>query len=58
MLEIETPFATFGHFKDVYLFMQEEHLQEIKITKLRYCLNEVFGKGIYTLRQIKEIVEV
>jgi len=49
MLDIYTKFGCFGHFKDILLFMQEEHLQEIEITKLRYCLSEIFGKGIYTL---------
>ncbi|GEP65224.1 hypothetical protein CBE01nite_29920 [Clostridium beijerinckii] len=57
MLEIETQFGCFAHFKDLLLFMQEEHLQEMKIMELRYCFSEIFGKGIYTLKQIKEIVE-
>lgn len=57
MLEIETKYAVFGHFKDVFLFMQEEHLQEIEITNLKYCLIEMYGKGVYTLNQIKEILQ-
>jgi len=57
MLDIETKYGCFGHFKDVFLFLQEEHLQEIEITKLRYCLGEIFGKGIYTKEQIEQIVE-
>lgn len=57
MLEIETQFGCFGHFKDVLLFMQEEHLEQIEIIKLKYCLNEVYGKGIYTLNQIKKIIQ-
>lgn len=57
MLEIETKYGCFGHFKDVYLFMQEEHLEEIEILGLRYCLNKIYGKGIYTLDQIQEIMQ-
>ncbi|NSB12089.1 hypothetical protein [Clostridium beijerinckii] len=58
MLEIETKYGCFGHFKDLFLFMQEEHLLEIEITELKYCLSEVFGKGVYTLNQIEQIMEV
>lgn len=57
MIDIFTRFGCFSHFKDVLLFMQEEHLQQIEITKLRYCLSEIFGQGVYTLEQIQEIVE-
>ncbi|MDR3597843.1 hypothetical protein [Clostridium sp.] len=57
MLEIETKYAVFGYFKDVLLFMQEERLQEIEITELRYCLNKIFGKGVYTLDEIKQIIQ-
>ncbi len=57
MLDIETKYGLFGHFKDVLLFMQEECLQEIEIIDLKYCLDSIIGKGVYTLNQIKEIVE-
>ena len=50
-------FAIFGYFKDLLLFMQEEHLQEIEISNLKYCLSGIFGKGAYTLNQIIEILQ-
>ena len=58
MLEIETQYGCFAHFKDLLLFMQEECLESIQITELRYCLAEIYGKGAYTLEQIKQILEV
>lgn len=57
MLDIETKYGLFGHFKDLLLFMQEEHLQKIEIIEIKYCLSEIFGKGIYTLDQIKQILQ-
>ena len=57
MLEIETKYGLVGHFKDLLLFMLEEHLQEIEITNLKYCLSEIYGKGVYTLKQIKQILQ-
>ncbi len=57
MLDIFTRYGCFGHFKDVLLFMQEEHLQEIEILELRYCLDRIIGKGIYTLKQVQEILQ-
>ncbi|MCE5221640.1 MAG: hypothetical protein LLF98_10360 [Clostridium sp.] len=57
MLEITTKYGCFGHFKDVLLFMQEEHLRDIEITELKYFFSEIFGKGVYTLNQIKEILQ-
>lgn len=57
MLDIETKYGCFGKFKDVYLFMQEEHLENIEINELRYCLSEIYGKGFYTLDQIQKILK-
>ncbi|WP_244835229.1 hypothetical protein [Clostridium sp. BJN0001] len=57
MLDIETEYGCFGHFKDLLLFMQEECLQEIEITDIKYCLSEIYGKGTYTLDEIKQIVQ-
>lgn len=56
MLEIETNFGCFGHFKDVLLFMQEEGLDSIEVLDVKYCLGKIIGKGIYTLKQIESIV--
>ena len=57
MIEIDTKYGCFGHFKDLYMFMLEDHLQEVEILKVKYVLKEIFGKGVYTLEQIKKIVE-
>lgn len=57
MLFIETNKGNFRHFKDISLFMQEENLNQIEIIKLEYCLDEVYGKGVYTLEQIKQIIQ-
>lgn len=57
MLFIETNKGNFRDFKDISLFMQEESLNQIEITKLEYCLDEVYGKGVYTLEQIKQIIQ-
>lgn len=58
MLDFETPYGNFGNFKNMLLFMQEEHLSEINITKVTYCCNEIAGKGIYALAQIERLVEM
>lgn len=47
----------FGNFKNLYLYMKEENLKTIEITDVRYCFDSIFGKGIYTIEQIKQIVE-
>ena len=57
MLDIETKYGCFGHFKDLYKFMLENNLQKIEIIKISYCLDEVLRAGTYTLEQIKEIIE-
>lgn len=57
MLFIETNKGNFGKFKDIFLFMQEENLTQIEILKVDYCLDEVIGKGLYTLDQIENIVK-
>lgn len=56
MLEITTKYGCFGHFKDLYLFMLEENLFDIEILEVRYCLGEIYVKGIYSLEQIRTIV--
>lgn len=57
MLFIETQYGNFRHFKDIHTFMQEENLNQIEITKLEYCLDQVYGSGIYTLENIKQIIQ-
>jgi hypothetical protein len=54
---LETNFGNFGKFKDMLLFMKEENLKEIKILKVEYCLDEIIGKGTYTIEQIESIVK-
>lgn len=57
MLFIETNKGNFGKFKDILLFMQEEKLKEIEFIKVEYCLDEIIGKGIYTIEQIESMVK-
>ena len=57
MLFIETKYGNFRHFKDIYLYMQEENINQIEITKVEYCLDQIYGKGIYTLENIKQIIQ-
>ncbi|WP_154698224.1 MULTISPECIES: hypothetical protein [Clostridium] len=56
MLFIETNVGNFAKFQDIFQFMKEENLKEIEVTKVEYCLDEIIGKGIYTIEQIEKIV--
>lgn len=56
MLIIETKYGNFGGIKDILLFMNDENLKEIEFLKVEYCLDEIIGKGIYTLEQIESTV--
>ena len=58
MLELTTSCGNFKHFKDIYLYMLEEDLKDIEITEIKYCLDKIYGSGIYTLEQIRDILEV
>lgn len=55
MLTFKTIYGKYGNFKNMLLFMQEEHIDKINILKVTYCLNEIIGKGIYTFEQIKKL---
>ena len=53
MLLIETKYGNFGKLEDILTFMKEENLKEIEFTKVEYCLDEIVGKGKYTIQQIE-----
>lgn len=55
MLIIETKYGNFKRFTDILLFMQEENLDTIEFLNVEYCLDKIFGNGIYTLEQIKSL---
>lgn len=55
MLIIETKYGNFKRFTDILLFMQEENLDNIEFLSVEYCLDQIFGKGTYTLEQIKNL---
>jgi hypothetical protein len=57
MLDIETKLANFSNFKNLLLFMQEEHLLEIDIIKITYVFQTTGFKGIYTLDEVTKITE-
>lgn len=56
MLLIETNHGNFRKIKDILQFMKEENLKEIEFIRVEYSLDEIIGKGIYTLEQIECIV--
>lgn len=58
MLTLETEFGNFGNFENILLFMQEENLQSIEIINVHYVLQDIFGKGVYSLNDVKKIVEM
>ena len=58
MLEIITDVATFGNWKDCYLYMRDEKMESIQVLKTRYCLQEVFGKHNYTIREVGQMAEI
>lgn len=55
MLEIITEFETFGNWKDCYLYMREENIEEINVIKTRYCLQDIFGKHKYSIEQVRQM---
>lgn len=34
--------------------MKEEHLKDIEITNIEYCLDPILGKYTYTLNQLRK----
>lgn len=56
MLLIETNYGNFGKLQDILTYMKEEHLEEIEFLKVEYCLDEIIGRGTYTIQQIEDIL--
>lgn len=56
MLIIETDYGNFGKWSDVLMYMLEEDLTTINVTRLEYCLDEVYGKGVLSLQQVEQLV--
>ena len=58
MLIIETKYGNFVRWNDVLLYMRDEGLTSINVTRVEYCLDEVYGKGIYTLQLVEQLVSL
>lgn len=56
MLIIETDYGNFGKWSDVLMYMLEEDLTTINVTRLEYCLDEVYGKGVLSLQEVEQLV--
>ena len=56
MLIIGTEYGNFVRWSDVLLYMRDEGLTSINVTMVEYCLDEVYGKGIYTFQQVEQLV--
>lgn len=56
MLIIETDYGNFVRWSDVLMYMLEEDLTTINVTRLEYCLDEVYGKGVLSLQQVEQLV--
>jgi hypothetical protein len=58
MLIIETSCGNFAKWSDILFYMLEEGLTSINVIRVEYCLDEVYGKGIYTLQQVEQLVNL
>ena len=60
MLEIITNVETFGNWKDCYLFMKEEGIEEIKIIAMRlmYIPGNISGSCTRTIKEVKQMSEM
>ena len=56
MVSIITKYGEFARWHSVLAFMLEEGLASINVTRVEYVFDEVYGKGIYSLREVQEIV--
>lgn len=56
MLIIETDYGNFVRWSDVLMYMLEEDLTTINVTRLEYCLDEVYGKGVLSLQEVEQLV--
>lgn len=52
MLELKTSFGTFGNFKDMSRYMEEENINEATL-EVHYIFTKVV-KLVFTLEEIKE----
>lgn len=57
MLLINTEYGTFGSYKDLYLYMQEERLKEVRVINEQYVFQSIpFSSGILTINEVKNII--
>ena len=52
MLELKTSFGTFGNFRDMSRYMEEENINEVTV-EAHYVFTKV-AKLFFTLKEIKE----
>lgn len=52
MLELKTNFGTFGNFKDMARYMEEEGISEV--TGEAYFIYSKFNKFYFTLAELRE----
>ncbi|EOS68023.1 hypothetical protein C818_04190 [Lachnospiraceae bacterium MD308] len=52
MLELKTSFGTFGNFKDMSRYMEEENIREVMV-EAHYVFTKIV-KLVFTLKEIKE----
>ena len=57
MVSIITVYGEFVRWSDVLMYMLEEGLTTVNVTRVEYVFDEVYGKGIYSLREVQEIVK-
>lgn len=60
MLEIITTVAIFGNWRDCYLYMNEEGMEEIKIIAMRlmYMPGNILGSCTRTIKEVKQMSEM
>ena len=57
MLLINTEYGTFGSYKDLYLYMQEERLKEVRVINEQYVFHSIpFSSGLLTIEEVKNII--
>ena len=57
MLLIKTEYGTFGSYKDLYLYMQEERLKEVRVINEQYVFQSIpFSSGLLTIDEVKNII--
>ena len=57
MLLIKTEYGTFGSYKDLFLYMKEERLKEVRVINEQYVVQNIpFSSGILTINEVKNII--